>query len=36
MTELTSNEILIDKHPEKKINDDVNLNLKREFEIDIK
>ena len=35
MTEITS-EILIDKHPEKKINDDVDLNINREFEIDIK
>ena len=33
MNEINSNEILIAKHPEKKINDDVDLNIQREFEV---
>ena len=33
MNEINSNEILIVKHPEKKINDDVDLNIQKEFEV---
>ena len=32
MNELNGNEVLISKYPEKKINDDVDLNIQREFE----
>ena len=35
MTEISSEEILIVKYPEKKINDDVDLNIQKEFEIDL-
>jgi len=35
MSELNGNEVLISKYPEKKINDDVDFNIQREFEVGV-